>query len=189
MKRRRFLLGVGGLAGASGLVLGSGAFTSVDADRRVTVAVVGDDAAYLALTELGAGGRSIEAGSPAQVELSFPGDVELSSNPNLGVGPDSVYEFDRDAGPKASGSSTDGLVRITNQGTRPVAVADAHETTSELEIALYDVSDPDRTALRDDPVVLGVGEHVDVGVRILTAGSAPGSFDESVTIVAETTEH
>ena len=50
MKRRNFLVGVGGTAiGASALV-GSGAFTSVEAQRDIEISVVGDAEAYLQLT-------------------------------------------------------------------------------------------------------------------------------------------
>ena len=49
MKRRNFLVGVGGTAiGASALV-GSGAFTSVEAQRDIEISVVGDAEAYLQL--------------------------------------------------------------------------------------------------------------------------------------------
>ena len=51
MKRRNFLVGVGGTAiGASALV-GSGAFTSVEAQRKMKISVEKDSQAYLQLTE------------------------------------------------------------------------------------------------------------------------------------------
>ena len=52
MKRRNFLVGVGGTAiGASALV-GSGAFSRVESDRAVDIAVAPDDEAYLGLKPL-----------------------------------------------------------------------------------------------------------------------------------------
>lgn len=60
-----------------------------------------------------------------------------------------------------------------------------HETDSELEIELYDETDPDETALRDEPAELNVGESVDVGFRIRTFGADVDTFDETLTIVAD----
>jgi len=62
------------------------------------------------------------------------------------------------------------------------------ETDSELEIELYDVSDDDETALRDDPPELGVGDAVEVGYRVRTFDVEVGTFDETLTIIAEKTE-
>lgn len=187
MQRRNLLFTLCGIAGAGG-ILGTGAFTSVSGRRSVRVSVADDNDAYLGLSQLGAGERSGEDGTPGRVQFSFPGDQELSSNPNLGLGPDSVYEFDRDAGAKGGGSSTEGLLRIANQGTQSVEVYSEHETDSDLEVELYDVTDADRTALRDDPVVLDVGEEIDVGFRIRTFDSSLGTFDETLTIVADATD-
>lgn len=49
MKRRRLLLGLGTATGGSGLLVGSGAFTTGRTDRELTVDVVGDEEAYLML--------------------------------------------------------------------------------------------------------------------------------------------
>ena len=49
MRRRDLLVGVGGLAAGSSLIVGSGSFSAVEADRELQVDVVGDDEAYLEL--------------------------------------------------------------------------------------------------------------------------------------------
>jgi len=187
MKRRRFVVGVGGLASATSLALGTGAFTSVDADRRLTVETADDNDALLALSQLGDGKRSIEDGSPERVEFSLPGHGERLDEPDLGLGTDSVYEFDRDADESDDPDPTEGLIRIENRGTQRVSVYSDHETDSELEVELYDVADPDKTALRDDPAVLDEGGSVDTGVRVRTFDADVGTFDETLTIVAEET--
>lgn len=48
-KRRNFIAGLGVLATGSAAAVGSGAFTSVEADRDVTVEVVNDSSGYLSL--------------------------------------------------------------------------------------------------------------------------------------------
>ncbi|GAA0287742.1 hypothetical protein [Halobacterium noricense] len=190
MKRRTLVAGLGSLTASSVLAVGAGAFTSVSATRRVTVQTSGDNDALLGLKQLGDGtrtvyGRSVEGGSPEQVAFSFPGTGELASGSDLGLGTDSVYEFDRDAGESDDSHPTEGLLRIINQGTQPVMVHSEHNTESALEIELYDVTDADETALRDNHPVLDSGSYVDVGFRIRTHGASPGEFDETLTIVAD----
>ncbi|WP_336038249.1 hypothetical protein [Halobacterium yunchengense] len=185
MKRRTFLAGLGATAAGSSAVLGTGAFTSVSADRRLQVEVASDDDALLALTQLGSGFRSAEDGTPEKVEFSFPSMEEQVDDHGLGLGADSVYEFDRDADESSTEEPTEGLLRIENQGTQPVTVYSEHQTDSELEVELYDVEDDDETALRDDPALLDVGESVDVGFRIRTVGADVGEFEETLTIVAD----
>jgi hypothetical protein len=181
MKRRTYLSRLGILSAAGGLTVGSGAFSSVRAERTVTVETADDDEALLALDDIGPGRRSFESSSDT-VELRFPSFYEESQKRNfdLGLGTDSVYEFDRDAD-----ATTDGLIGITNRGTQQVKVYSEHQTDSELDIELYDVTDAERTALRDDPPELTVGESVDVGFRIRTTDAEVGSFNETLTIVAE----
>ncbi|OYR60517.1 hypothetical protein [Halorubrum ezzemoulense] len=190
MKRRTLVAGLGSLSASIHLAVGSGAFTSVSAERRVEVDIEGDNDAFLGLKQLGGGtdtiyGRSVEGGPSEQVAFSFPGSGELSENPDLGLGTDSVYEFDRDSGESDDTAPTEGLLRITNQGTQPVEVYSKHKTDSELEIELYDVTDPDETALRDDLPTLRIGGNIDVGFRIRTFGADVDEFDETLTIVAK----
>lgn len=190
MKRRKLILGTGAAAACGASLLGSGAFSSVEAERRVEVQVADDNEAFLALKQLGdgkynLGGRSIESETPEVVQFSFPGVGERFNDPELGLGKESVYEFDRDSGESQKTNPIEGLLRITNQGTQVVGVYTEHESDSELEIELYDVTDSDSTALRDEPAVLNVGEKVDVGFRIRTFGVELGTYDETLTIVAD----
>lgn len=189
MKRRKFILGTGAAAAAGASLLGTSAFTSVSADRRLIVETAGDNNALLGLKQLGdgtgIGGRSLENGTPEQVMFSFPGSGELDENPDLGLGSDSVYEFDRDSGESDDPHPTEGLLRITNQGSQLVEVYSEDATPSDIDVELYDVTDSDDTALRDEPTELDVGKYVDVGFRIRTFDADVGEFEETLTIVAE----
>lgn len=183
MKRRTLIAGVSGLT-ASVLTVGSGAFTTVSANRSVTIETSDDNDALLSLSELGesgygASGRSWKGGDT--VSFSFPGTGRRIKDPNVGLGVDSVYEFTQDSGEDAQS----GLARIENKGTQPVLVYSSHETDSGLQIELFDVDDPQQTALRDDPEELAVGEYVDIGFRIRTYGTGVGEFDEKLTIIAD----
>lgn len=188
MKRRTLLAGLASTSAASSMLVGSGAFTSVSAERRLNVEVADDNLALLALSERGEGtegplGRSNKGGD--QVTFSFPGRSRRSEDPDLGLGVDSVYEFTQDGGEASEEYPEKGLARIENRGTQPVVVYSIHQTGSELEIELFDVDDSQQTALRNDPEELAVGGYVDVGFRIRTFGAEVGDFEETLTIVAD----
>ncbi|WP_424014377.1 hypothetical protein ACOZ35_15365 [Halorubrum xinjiangense] len=183
MKRRTVIAGFGGAA-ASVLAVGSGAFTTVSAERTVTIETADDDEALLALSDRGDSGDGFSGRSWSDgdtVSFSFPGTGRRISNPDLGLGVDSVYEFSRDSGDDAEA----GLARIENRGTQPVAVYSKQNTDSGLEIELFDVDSTENTALRDDPAELTVGDFVDVGFRIRTHDAEIGDFSETLTIIAD----
>jgi len=102
------------------LALGTGAFTSVSAERSVTIDTADDAYAFLRLNERGGGERSeIDGGT---LVFNIPGDDESgypSENPTdpEGLGTDSVYRFGEDAAHDEAG-----LFAIRNQGTQPVNV-------------------------------------------------------------------
>lgn len=188
MKRRTLIAAFGGLTASSVFAVGSGAFTSVEAARTVTVKTADDNDALLALSELGEGsgrigGRSNKGGDT--VSFSFPGVDRRLSDPELGLGVDSVYEFTQDSGESDTAAPTQGLARITNQGTQPAEVYSTHEVDHGIEVELFDATDPDRTALRQAPAELTVGDHVDIGVRIRTLDADVGEFQETLTLVAD----
>jgi hypothetical protein len=184
MKRRTLIASLGSLTVGSVFAVGSGAFTSVSAERSVKVETENDNDARLALEELGEGGRSEEDGGV--VTFSFPSDDERLADEDLGLGVDSEYEFDRDTDESGKTNPTEGLLQITNQGTQSVEVYSQHQTSSEIEIELYDVTDTDRTALRNEPAELSTGDSINVGFRIRTFGvEVDTTSDETLTIVAE----
>jgi len=102
MKRRKFLIGTGALAAGSAAAVGSGAFTSVSADRTVQVNVAGDDSALLAIepcdSDSSPNGDYASIGEDGQFTLNIP-----NLNPNAFTRIDDVF-------------------KITNQGTQPVVV-------------------------------------------------------------------
>lgn len=128
-----------------------------------------------------------EDDTPEKVEFSLPGLQERLDDPQLGLGVNSVYEFDRDADESESEPITEGLFAIENRGTQSVEVYSEHQTNSELKIELYDVEDQTKTAFRDDPTVLSVGEDITAGIRVKTYGADIDTFDETLTIIGEAT--
>ena len=170
------------------LVTGTGAFTSTSANRTVTARVADDDQALVALRQRGAGRRSLGVGTPERVVFDFPGSLEAADDEALGLGSHSVYEFSQDSGETITGQTepVDGLLAIENRGPQPVSVFTRDATDSAVTIELYDVTDPDRTALRDAPAQLATGESVNTGVRIRTGDAESKEFHETLVIAART---
>jgi len=108
MERRKFVVGLGALASGSAAAVGTGAFTSVEADRQVDVEVAGDSSAYLALRKAKDG--TVGANSDAYVNDSS-GEVSFdfsSSNGNVdgnGFNPQAVTRINN-------------LLEVANQGTQ-----------------------------------------------------------------------
>ena len=191
--RRKFLAGLGALASGSAAAIGTGAFTSVSADRSVDVNVAGDAAAYLRLE--GTGGNNSEYvtddgnGGQLEIDLTDTNDNFGTEDPN-GVNPDAVTQIDD-------------LFVIQNQGTQEVDVgltkSDPNNNSNESLVTFYATnldagSSFDRyssggtgntVALGSTDATLGTGDSVTVSVEIDTEGStvSPGTqILDSVTI-------
>lgn len=181
MKRRQFVLGFGTVAASGAATVGSGAFTSVEADRTVSVETAQDSDAFLKLDALGEAERS-SAGD--LVEFEFPSlgeqaDNDVNPQNPQGLGSDSVYRFASDV------EGSNGLLRITNSGTQPVDVFAEQETTGNVpEVRIFDVKTGDLLT-SENPEEIGIGEQLHVGFRIDTMGVETSEYDIVLTIVAD----
>ncbi|WP_439027428.1 hypothetical protein [Haloarchaeobius sp. DT45] len=173
MRRRRFLAGAGMLVGAGSAALGTGAFTSVESERSVSIVVAKDYYAFLRMEPIGdkgidgeETGRSFVNGE--QIEFEIPGDEDGENPGAAGVGVDSVYEFYD-------------LVSVSNQGTQPVQIYSTYDGNTLADLALI----AGDGVLRKDPPVLDVGDDIGLGLYIDTHDSNIGEFEETLTIVAD----
>jgi hypothetical protein len=193
MRRRRLLLGAGTVLGASG-TLGTGAFTSVSADRSVQVSVVDDASAYLRLVPVPSSGNSAYVntdGGTLSIDMSDSNGGVLGN----GVNPNATTVFDD-------------LFRIENQGTQTIYVwiLESGGRTGSKRHAFYvgdwpttngggsaqaiSVADYNNGLANTRPrelqpqsdagidtaaVELGVGEFVDVGLVVDTPEGSAGS--------------
>lgn len=115
MKRRTYLLGLGTLSGAAGLISNTSAFSSVSAEREVRVEVVGDEEAFLRLEypdqEITCNGddqsvQLVEIGNKTGVKLepvtvtidSVPEGVTIEEDENITTNSEDQVELD-DLGP------------------------------------------------------------------------------------------
>lgn len=116
MNRRQLLAGLGALAGGGGIITGTGAFTSVDADRQASVQVSGDVEAFMQIfpsnqgTNLDSpnGTFATSTGTPGN-QLTFDFNGGGAASGSVGVGTGSEYVFDD-------------VFRVRNQGTQDMFV-------------------------------------------------------------------
>lgn len=107
MQRRKFVVGMGALASGSAAAVGTGAFTSVEADRSVDVEVAGDANAYLQLEQISGEPNSQQYVNTSNGEVEFDFDENSTNGGGDGFNPNAVTEIDN-------------LLRVANQGTQDV---------------------------------------------------------------------
>lgn len=156
---RRTLIATIGAVTAGGAAIGTGAFTSVEAERTVNVAIAEEDTALLALEPAEGGSNSVAARVDTternQLSLDFNGDLNEDA---LGPGTNSVYEFD-------------GVFEVRNQGAQDVFL-EANFSNSGLEgIDFYVESAVDNPIDGDTAVAeIGKGNSATIGVTFDTNG-------------------
>lgn len=169
MNRRR-LLKLGSIPVISTFAVGSGAFSSVTAERTVTIAVADDEDAYLGLEDTSEYGRSFSFREPDVVEFSIPGVAERDATIGEGVGQNSTYEFDD-------------LLEITNQGEDTVIVFSDSESSGPIENV--SLTGPENILdSKSSGVELTPGEMFRSGLYIETTDGL-GEFQTTISIKAE----
>ncbi|WP_336038250.1 hypothetical protein [Halobacterium yunchengense] len=107
MQRRKFIAGVGSLAAASAAAMGTGAFTSVSANRSLSVEVADDADALLGLSPSDGSNAAYAEETGGTLEFNFDEDA-------TGVDGDGVNDDAR--------TIIRDVFQITNQGTQDVYV-------------------------------------------------------------------
>ena len=204
MNRRKFIIGAAGAAIGGSALVGSGAFSSVEADRDVEVAVADDSAAFLAL-EPGAENGAYAQETGGTIEINFDADADVA-----GAG------FN-----KRAATTIHDVFRVRNQGSQTIKV-DLNTDENELPDGLrtfFDTGDQGPSLLLGDDgsgtIIFGIalteieanrftisrsgpngeatlepGEEQTVGVALAFEGFEAVGLDEgfSVEISAEATE-
>ena len=163
--RRRTLLGLGAAA-SGGLVFGTGAFTTVSAQRSVSVSTTGDEDALLTLQPGEENGAFVQTDDgTAQINFAEGG---LGS----GLGTDSRYTFDD-------------TLRVQNRGTQSVFLFTEVDDSSLGDGSLHLFTEsPDTPLTAANAVELETGAVVPVGLSVDTTGLETDEFDVDVTIEA-----
>jgi len=178
---------MGSLTVGGAAAVGTGAFTSVEADRSVNVAVADDASAYLGLDDIDS--------SPNSQYIDTSGDqivLNLDSTDNSGSG------FNADAETRI-----DDLIRVSNQGTQTINVwvtlddgNDSDEDTFDDDTLYFYPGDATDTALNngqgdsDGDNVLGLtpGESADLGAFVDLGDVSSGSENPTATFHADVDE-
>lgn len=196
MKRRNFIIGVGAASVGSAGAIGTGAVSSITADRGVKLRIARDDNAYLEFDPLSQL-ASLDTDGILEIDLTKFNDLAEGE----GFNKRSVYVVT-----DADGDATEGVFGIRNQSDREVKIAST--TVSDIEeaesdepgnldydaldetdprIELFKIDGDSRTAIdSDNPVTLSTGQQILVGLRITVPKDADFGSRTLQQIVAAT---
>lgn len=104
LSRRNILIGLGGIVAGGGALVGTGAFTSVQAERTVNVSTAGDSGAFLGLQQVPNSANSSEYASVNDGTL----EVTIGED-SAGVNLNAITKIDE-------------VFRVVNNGTQPVVI-------------------------------------------------------------------
>lgn len=186
MHRRRVLYGVGAFVSASGAMIGSGAFSTVEADRAVTVNTVPDKDAYLRLTDRISGGSDEFSTVAVDGTIRFEFGEDIIGIPGDGLGTDSIHEFSD-------------VFAAQNLGSEPVHLFGEYSETDLADIGLLqtssvsassggvDLSSPgkDHPLTSENPSdTLYPGDVIVLGLLVDTNDVDLGTYETTLTIKA-----
>ena len=171
MRRRNLMIGLGALTAGGSAAFGTEAFTSVEAERNVDVAIAGDQSSYLALkaTDSSNADKYVKVENDDQtLELILDGEGHDAA----GVSQDAVTKFND-------------LFKILNQGSQAVNVY--FEDGSDA--VTFRSSESSVEGARNS-AELGVGEQIVVSLTVDTLNNevdtdADGTLLDKVTIFAQ----
>lgn len=167
------LLALVALVLAASMVMATGAFSSVTAERNMNVKVTGDKKAFLGIAPSdGPNSAYAKQTKSGELVINFNGKSDPKGG-GEGVNPDAVSSFNK-------------VITITNQGTQPVKV---WITDSSDRVSFYVGSDTsNRPTSEGKAVKIKVGQSKDIGVVVdatnLPAGKKLLSGDDDMIIHA-----
>ena len=179
MQRRSFLVSVGALSAGGAAGIGTGAFSSAEASRDVSVELADDADAYLALKPASEYAKENEDGV---LELDF--GTDLGEDLGEHVGEESRYFF-------GSGNQERNVFTAENQGTKTVEVTPGFQTLEFDEAGEETDSDDDVELIialgtgAGQPVELGPGDSTGYYAVIVTGDNPPENVEASFEINAE----
>lgn len=188
MQRRNFLIGVSGVSIGGSALLGTGAFSRVESQRAVTIAVAEDPDAYLGLDEC----ATLHGDNYVSLDEKGHLVVDLSENPNGGEGVNSN-----------SRTFFDNVFEICNQGKESVCVwihkdadwpeVEAGPYAGDPRVDFYVGDDAGASILgAENATEIDVGECFCVGIRTNTHGvnandeaALLDALDDEILLVAD----
>lgn len=204
MNRRNVLVGLGTIVAGGGAALGTGAFSSVKADRTVTVNTAGDSGSLIALNPAGDGAPA-DSGVVQLVDGLLTINFGAVANNSEGVNLDAlttVGGVTRDSDGNPSSVDANALT-VTNNSSQPVVIEFAITfdsshggltTGSEHDILKLwtDASTASNSGFEDATVdfgnlveenlTLASGETANIALGIDTRGYGKGDIDTSAAL-------
>jgi len=189
--RRTVLIGLGGLVAGGGALIGTGAFTTVEAERTVSVETAGDADAFLSLTPARDDDEYVEQ-TDGTIQINLDGNDEGAS----GLNQDAITTFRNLVTVANNGTQT--VTSVTLEFTETPGDVDAGDTfsfpvdeTDDDGEDTVDNGDNVLTGNNDIPSDLGAGDSVNFGLEIDLIdggddGSLPDDGDYTLTITADT---
>ena len=189
LSRRKMLMGLGGVAAGGGALVGTGAFTTVQAARTVEVETAGDGDAFLRLEPTSdPNGQEYASINSGLLEVTIP-DVNLNAATridnvfqvtNNGTQPVVLY-FEEAPGDDNSGGKAIDVVTKRDQlaydNNSDLDPGDQPTGNGNVEPDLADLSGPGSpnqyAGYGDLGVLLGVGDTLKVGFYIDTSDDNP----------------
>ena len=173
MERRKFTIGLGALATGSAAALGTGAFSSVEAERSVEIDVEGDAEAYLRLT---GDEEFIDDDTPQDSELEFAFGVnEETEEGGQGFNDDAV-------------TVVEDIVTIENQGTEDTVQVDFGEDGDNDDEVTVNLDDADVKLMLPEDVsdrTIDVGNSTTIDIEVDTRDPDGSDSEEDITLYAE----
>jgi len=172
MNRRKVLAALGTISGGAAIASGTGAFTSVEADRDVAVQVANDSTAYLALNAIGSNAPYTTTNN-GQLGIDLTGSNTTGAG-GKGVNTDAVTVFEE-------------MFEVQNQGTQDIEV----EITP---LTFIDTDSGDTLVVLIVPqtnfptVTLSPGntEKYSLAVDVYPGGTSPDiGIDDTMTVTGE----
>lgn len=202
--RRSALFGVGSLVSGAGVILGTGAFTSVQAEREVSVETTGDASAFLALDATNAtnGVYAGETGNDGQLQIDIGNLSDSSRDQTVEAGGSGVN--------KNAVTIIKDIFVVKNQGTQTVEIKfNPIEDGGDLNLVSEppgdivpnkdkayiwfneDGDDSDDVTISEyanpHTATLDAGEQVEVNMAIRLEGDYTRNFG-NIELIAESTE-
>lgn len=184
MKRRNLLAGLGAAVSGGAAMIGTGAFSSTQADRSVSVEIASDNpGAYLGLDEtdgLPNSGAAFVSGGEVQINLN---GTLTNRRPGSGDG----------LSTRAT-TELDGVFKVINQApngqTLFVNIDSLDFNNKNVELKFYPGENSDLNLDSDSgrDLEVAVGDSEPIGVQVEIPGSAAvDSFDKDTTVTATNT--
>jgi len=197
MNRRSVLIGIGTAAVSTGAVFGSGAFTQVEADRTVSVAVADDSNAHVGLVDNADVSAATTDGN-GDLQIQLDGSLHTSGD---GVNRNAAIRVSNESSPSGVNSTIsaelDNAFKIVNNADNAVSIdieVDSGDT-NELNAHWYDV-DAAASGTETDSTASGTfsggqiqsslasGSAIAVAVMVDTDGSASVTNDPQIRVRA-----